>query len=275
MWRRALVLVALSTSAVALWLVPREAIWHCRLFLYDLWPRRQASALFPRDTVRAEEVASDLRLRLLQKDAEINALRVRLRHIGELREAAPQLRFVSATVIGVGGARWGEIAIVDRGSRDGVAVGDAVAQGQALAGVVRRTGIHSAEVALLWSPCCLVAARLVSETSADGELWAVQGDGRGGVRAVCYSRFTKARQGAMLLTAEAAGAVPPQLLLGTITADPVEGAEPGTMEAPLQPAAELRTLDGMLIVQRASAPPMAATIENSASSPGAAPGQGR
>ncbi|MCX7934886.1 MAG: hypothetical protein N3A66_06465, partial [Planctomycetota bacterium] len=175
--KRAFLLLALAAAAAALWLAPREMIWSWRLALYDLWPRSSSSAVAVSGAAPLEEVISDLRLRLWQKDAEIASLRARLRHIGELREAAPQLRFISATVIGVGGARRGEEVILDRGSHDGVTVGDAVVQGQTMAGVVRRVSLHSSEAALIWSPYFLVAARVVADSpsSGAGELWAVQG----------------------------------------------------------------------------------------------------
>ncbi len=269
MWKRAFLFIAIA-AALALWLAPADMIWRWRLTLYDLWPRQPPPSAAARDGAWLEEVTADLRIRLLQKEAEIASLRSRLRHLGELRENAPQLRFAAATLIGVCGVRWGEGAILDCGSQNGVAIGDAVAQGQAMAGVVRRVGLYSAEAALIWSPSFLVAARLVvdGDSGGEGELWAVQGDGKGGARAVCYSRFTKARKGATLFTAEAAGAVPPNLLLGTLDADPGDGAEPGTMEAPLKPAAELRTLDDVLIIRRMAVPPLADTAERA---PTAAP----
>lgn len=247
----ALILLAL---AIALYILPDGAYQSWRLFLHGTIAR-----LYKPDEgwEGPEETGGDLdsRLveRLMQKDAEIAALSRRLRDLGETRERVEGVKITQARIVELGPGAALDSFTIDCGAADGVNAGDAVTVGQAVAGVVAKAGENASLVLSLSSPGCYISVRLgPAEYAADTvrELCAVQGTGRGGVKAVLFSSGSPASLGWVALTSGLEKGVPEGLLVGTVSGDFIEGEEAGTLEASLRPFAELAGLDYVTVLSR-------------------------
>lgn len=187
-----------------------------------------------------------LQERLVQRDAEVAALRRRLSELDAARENLPAMRFVYASVMAAGKVAFADTYTVDRGRRDGVREGDAVVQGTVLFGSVARCAIHTALVRSVYAGGSLVPAR----TGKTREICAVRGDGGDRATAIFYTTESGADKGEPLLTSGLLGELPEGLLVGELLARPEEGAEPGTLEAPVRLYARPHMVEGLLLLHR-------------------------
>lgn len=246
-----LILVVL---AAALYMLPDGALYGWRLSLRGAFAR-----LHKPDDPRhdaSNEVFSDHRdlLQILQqKEAEIADLNRRLRELHVAMETVEHEKIVSARVVRLGPDNSLDTFTIDVGSRDGVAAGQAVVTGQAVAGVVVRSEANASLVLSLSSQGCYISARLGEpggSTDRPRILGAVRGTGAGGVAAVVFSSTTAAKEGWVAMTSGLEKSIPPGLILGTIAGRLTEGEESGTLEAELRPAADLDSLDFVTVLAR-------------------------
>lgn len=247
--------LTLLAVAAALFLLPDGAFHSWRLALHGAFARLSAPPEGDDSEERAEyPINEDLVDRLRQKDAEIAILNQRLRDFGLTRQAVRAERIVQARIISLGPSQTLDTFTIDAGTDRGVAAGDAVAVGQAVAGVVAMAGERSSLVLSLSSPGCYLSVRL-GPAEATGqfnrELCAVQGTGRGGVKAVLFSTGSGASPGWVALTSGLERGVPEGLVVGTVAGDFIEGTEAGTLEAELRPRADLASLDYVTVLSGA------------------------
>ena len=247
----ALILLAL---AAALYLLPDGAFHSWRLALHGSIARLSASPEGEDSDERVNyPIDQDLLDRLWQKDAEIAILNQRLRDLGLTRQAVNGVKIVQARVIALGPNQTLDTFTIDVGTKDGVAAGEAVVVGQAVAGVVVKVEERSSLVLSLSSPGCYLSVRLgPPETSGalNRELCAVQGTGRGRVKTVIFSSGSPASIGWLALTSGLEKGVPEGLVVGSVIGDFIEGTEAGTYEADLKPRADLNTLDYVAVLSR-------------------------
>lgn len=242
--------------AAALYMLPDGSLYAWRLYV-----RGSVARLFrppdPRHDA-SEAIFSDSRdlMEILhQREAEIADLRRRLAELGVTKESVENIDMVAAKVIRLGPDSTLDTFTIDVGSKDGVQIGHAVVVGAAVAGVVVRSEAEASLVLSLSSPGCYISARL-GEPGGSVErarlLCAVRGLGAGGVATVVFSSATPVKEGWLAMTSGLEGTVPAGLLLGTVTGRLVEGEENGTLEARLQPAADLDSLDyvSVLVTRR-------------------------
>lgn len=187
-----------------------------------------------------------LQERLVQRDAEVARLRQRLAEASRATEALPTLRFVHSQILAIGRSAHPTRFVIDRGSLDGVREASAALQGQSLFGTVARVSARTSLVRTLDATGSMVAAR----TGRGGELCAVRGDGAGVATVVIYAPISGAEAGEPVLTSGLLGELPADLLIGELTARPEEGAQPGTLEAPVRLHARPHLTEGLLIVRR-------------------------
>lgn len=157
---------------------------------------------------------------------------------------------VAARVIGRESADFRQLAVVDRGSRDGVQVGDVVvAAGGALAGRVVDVGTTYADVVLISDPSSVVIGRLVG-SGATGE---VVGQLEGALVMRNIDATVRIALGEEVVTAglELANGIrspyPKGLLIGQIV-DVRRDANDVVQTAFLEPAAPLDTLQYVLVI---------------------------
>jgi cell shape-determining protein MreC len=253
MTKKSLIPAILIALALALYVLPSSVLEHWRLFLYSnltrlksLTEETETGGAIPAAPVNHAEELRDL---LLQKDAEISSLRLRLQRVAEVREYLPKLQFVTAEIIHADRNFKADYVIIDCGDSDGVAPGDAVLQGQALVGEVARTGARASTVLLLTSPGSLVAARV----GKSRVLCSVIGVGNGKAKAVFYGGEKSAVKGQEVMSSGLLEKIPADLLIGALAEDPREGSEPNTLEAEVTLRAAMDSLEDVLVVKNASA----------------------
>lgn len=160
-------------------------------------------------------------------------------------------QMVAATVIARESSEFRRLVVLDRGTNDGIAVGDvAIAAGGALAGRVTEVGPDSAKVVLLSDGEFTVIGQLTT-TAATGEVIGQPGAGVLVMRQIDSSE--KVTVGDEVVTAgiELGGGVrspyPKGLLLGQVI-DVRRDANDVVQTAYLQPAADLDRLEFVLVI---------------------------
>ncbi len=243
----------LLAVAVALYLLPDGVFHSWRLFLHGgiarLYKAEEGSDSSERLDYPLDRELLD---RLLQKDAELASLHQQLRDLGVTRQAITGMKITQARIIGLGPNNQPDAFVIDVGSEDGILTGDAVVVGQAVAGVVARTGERASLVLSLSSPGCYISVRLgpAEATNLPREMCAVQGAGHGGVKVVLFSTGSAASPGWQALTSGLEKGIPEGLLVGAVAGNFVEGVEAGTLEAELKPHADLSALDYVAVLTR-------------------------
>ena len=238
-----------------MYLLPDGALHGWRLSLRGALARLDKSE-DPRDDAGAADSSPDERSLMMlihQKDAQIADLTRRLRELGMATERVDGMKIVAARVVRLGPDNTLDTFTIDAGSREGVAPGQAVVVGEAMAGVVVRAEADASLVLSLSSPGCYISARLGEPDGSPDRpriLGAVQGGGGGDVSAVVFSSDTAAKEGWVAMTSGLEPAIPEGLILGTLQSRPVEGGESGTMEAALRPEADLSSLDFVAVLRR-------------------------
>jgi cell shape-determining protein MreC len=238
--------------AIALFLAPDGAFQAWRLRLRGAFARLEKPPDPRLDASRAlYSTDRDLLDILAQKNAEIADLRRRLAELGVSRDALPKSSIIPARVIGLGPEDNLDSFTIDAGTLDGVAPGQAVVVGRALAGVVARSEPRASLVLSLSSPGCYISARLgeaEGSTERPRTLGALRGAGGGKIKAIIFFPESPAREGWLAMTSGLEKGIPAGLILGHLAERFSKGGESGTMEAELNPGTELGSLDFVAVV---------------------------
>lgn len=158
---------------------------------------------------------------------------------------------IAATVMARESSEFRRLVVLDRGTNDGIAVGDvAIAAGGALAGRVTEVGPDSAKVILLTDGEFTVIGQL-SSTAATGEVIGQLGAGVLVMRQIDSSEVVTVGDEVVTAGIELGGGVrspyPKGLLLGQVI-DVRRDANDVVQTAYLQPAADLDKLEFVLII---------------------------
>jgi rod shape-determining protein MreC len=145
--------------------------------------------------------------------------------------------FVSARVIGTAGGAFSRTVLVDRGSQDSVAKGQAAASGSGLVGRVAEVGLRTARVLLLTDVNSRIPV-VLADTHARAIL---AGDNTDRPQLVYLPPGTVPRPGERVVTSGDGGVFPPGLPVGVVAS--LEGGA-----ARLAPAADLARVDYLRLV---------------------------
>ena len=152
---------------------------------------------------------------------------------------------VPARVLGLAGATDAErTAVLDAGSRDGLADGTAVLSGGGLVGRLRGTGPWTSSVLLLSDPSSAVGVRV----QGTGEVGELRGEGGDELRLRLFDPRAAVARGDRLVTVGAAGSpFVPDVPVGVVTE---VAATPGSpvRTATVSPFADLTALDTVAVV---------------------------
>jgi rod shape-determining protein MreC len=188
----------------------------------------EALALYQTELVEAREIVSDYE---------------RLTDLLNYRNSVRDQETLPADVIGVdvgGGLRT--IAI-NRGTRDGVAVGMPVVTGQGLVGRVIQVSASAARVMLVVEPTSAVSARLQT-TRVEGS---VVGQASGNLLMELIPLDAAVREGDLARTSGLGGSFPPDIVIGQVTS--VRPSERGLyQEAQVRSLINFDTLEFVLVV---------------------------
>lgn len=186
----------------------------------------------------SQRLATDLRLRQLAQD---NARLRGLLELDQLRGAA-----IPAAVISREADGWWQQLLLNKGSLDGVRVGDAVEGPGGLVGLVDRVTVTTATVTLLTDPSSRVGV-WVARTRQHGLLTGVASN-RPLLRFV--DKDPQVRPGDVVLTSPASTVVPPNLPVGVVQS--VDQRANPTPEATVQLSAQVEPIDWVEVVGRSS-----------------------
>ena len=275
MGRDFVVAVCLLLLAAGLFMLPGDYLRAARLHLYGLYARISGAA--GQIEAQAEPVVTaevglparvaELNNLLVLKDAEISRLRRDLRQLADFRTAFPLVAIVPVRVLGFSGGSEGAELILNAGTEQGLARGDALAQGAAYVGSVALVGPQTSLALPLTHPGSVVAAR----TAISRDICAVRGRGGQRVLVVIYASQSAITPGEKVITSGLSGTAPEGLVIGTITDYPRRGSEPGTLEADLRLEAEMSSLEDIIVI-RAAQP---VVPENPRANPGSGATRGR
>jgi rod shape-determining protein MreC len=174
---------------------------------------------------------------------EINSDYERLADLLEYRTGARGQETISADVIGVDAGSGLRTIAINRGTRDGIAVGMPVVTGQGLVGRVIQVSANASRVMLVTEPSSSVSARLQS-TRVEG---AVVGQASGNLIMQLIPLDSAVREGDLVLTSGLGGNFPPDIVVGQVTS--VRPSELGLyQEAQVRSLINFDTLEFVLIV---------------------------
>jgi len=166
--------------------------------------------------LRAENAAlrrENQRLRQWQAVAQrLEAENLALR---ELAQTVPDagLRFVTARVIGDTGGAFARSALVNAGSRDGVAKNQAAITSEGLAGRITEVGLRSARVLLITD----INSRIPVLVGDGRERAILGGDNTGQPKLLYLMPNSEIRPGDRVITSGHGGVFPPDLPVGIVT----------------------------------------------------------
>jgi len=144
---------------------------------------------------------------------EIKADYDRLRSLESFKGIEGERQFVTASVIFRDTTGLLRAIIIDRGSRDGLAVGMPVVTELGLVGRIYRVGATDAQVQLVTDINSFVSARLQT-TRAEGS---AQGTPAGGLRMVYIPPTSEVKDGDTVVTSGMGGNFPRGILIGQVT----------------------------------------------------------
>jgi len=195
-------------------------------------PLNAVSGLFNRIGLSISNTVRDLsRIQDLQKRnadleealAELQAELVSLREIGSDYQRLAQLldytsttqdqEFLAADVINIDQSGFLRTIVINRGTRDGIAVGMPVASAQGLVGRVIDVTADAARVQLINDTNSAISARLQT-TRAQGS---VVGLDSGGLRMTFIPLNATVQEGDIVVTSGLGGNLPPGIVIGVVT----------------------------------------------------------
>jgi rod shape-determining protein MreC len=151
--------------------------------------------------------------------------------------------FVTANVIAVDESSLLRTITLDRGTRDGVAVGMPVVTGQGLVGRVLRVSANASRIMLVTDPSSAVSARLQS-TRVEGT---VRGRVAGTLEMDLIPLESQVPNGSLVITSGLGGNFPPDIVIGQVTS--VRLAETGLSQiAQVRSLINFDTLEFALII---------------------------
>ncbi len=121
--------------------------------------------------------------------------------------------FLTADVIGVDQTGIARVVIINRGTRDGVAVGMPVTTDLGLVGRIRAVSANASQVQLITDENSAVSSRL-QETRADGS---IVGQASGVLRLTFVDLDEEILQGDLVITSGLGGNFPPDIVVGQVT----------------------------------------------------------
>jgi len=205
----------------------------------DLALSRQASLL--KDNTELKRQLSNARMNLLQLDV-LQQENQRLRQLMRMREQLP-LRTTAAFVININNGNRQHRAVIDRGQRDGVYVGQTVLDLHGLAGQVENTELASAHIILITDP----QHALPVEILRTGLRGIARGQGHGELILPEIAKSADVRPGDVLITSGFGGVFPRGLKVAQITA--VSPSQNNALrQARAKPYADLEQLKEVLLV---------------------------
>ncbi len=208
--------------------------------------------------------------RLTQMTAERDALQARVAELEvvaarveqleaqlNVQEANPELRLLSARVIGRDPTNLQKIITIDKGSADGVRVGMAVVDPNFFVGQVTEVGEHFARVTLVIDTSYSVAARLQG-SGADGIVYGRwQEGGRLELRHV--ARTVEVSEGQLVLTSDSAElrtqGVPSARIIGKVMGEPKRSDQDDTLTVDVMPAVDFESLQVVSVILADAAEP--------------------
>ncbi len=125
----------------------------------------------------------------------------------------PRLRFVTARVVGDQGGAFARSVLVNAGSRDGIARGQAAVTTRGVAGRVTEVGQRSSRVLLLTD----INSRIPVLVGAARDRAIMAGDNTGKPRLLYLAAGTETRPGDRVVTSGHGGVFPPGLPIGVVT----------------------------------------------------------
>ncbi len=125
----------------------------------------------------------------------------------------PRLRFVTARVIGDQGGAFARSVLVNAGTRDGVAKGQAAITSEGLAGRVAEVGVRSARVILVAD----INSRIPVLVGDARDRAILAGDNTGQPKLLYLAPGTEIRPGDHVVTSGHGGIFPPGLPIGVVT----------------------------------------------------------
>lgn len=146
------------------------------------------------------------------REAEIE--NVTLREQLNFKQANPSFELLTSQVIGRDPSNLAGYLIIDRGTRQGVAVGMPVLTHRGLVGRVTEAAPNSSKVLLITDPSSSVNA-LIQESRATG---VVQGSIRQGLTMRYIQQTEDVKPGDLVLTSGLGGNFPTRLIIGQVTA---------------------------------------------------------
>lgn len=156
------------------------------------------------------------------------------------------LTLIPGEVVGFDPLHADQKATLNRGSSDGVGVGDAViVPGGVMAGVVSAVSRETSQMDLISSSAVVVGAR----TSTGGATGVVRGEHGLGLLLDLVSRDQKLERGERVVTSGLGGQYPANLLLGEVGEVRVSTGDL-FQQASVVPAANLRNLRFVLIIRK-------------------------
>jgi len=189
-----------------------------------------------------ERLAAEVR-RLEDRLRETSALERRVAELEAINDvAAPQdLATVTARIYSAGPSTFDQIRFINKGSADGIVVGQAVVDENGLVGRVDLVTRLSARVRLITDPLISVGVR-VQDTNQTG---AVTGRGDELLRLDMFDASKPVREGAVVITD--GSRFPPGVVVGYV--NETKAAEVGfTLRTTVDPAARFSELDFIKVI---------------------------
>lgn len=197
------------------------------------------------EALRAEN--AELREQMVDYD-RMKAENQAYKALANIQERTPELMYVSAFVIGRDplDSFWG--FTLDKGTLDGVAVGDPIVSDAGyLLGMVTEAELTSCKVMTILHPS-FNAAGVVSRTRDNGIL---TGSAEYASEGLCVftnlARSTEARRGDQIITTGLGGVFPPDVLVGTVQ-ELVPEASGKSVTAVVHPGGDARTAKHAFII---------------------------
>jgi len=179
-------------------------------------------------------------VRLHEAEIELTNLREQL----HFKLANPTYELLAAEVIGHDPSNLLHYLIIDRGGRDGVAMGMPVVTARGLVGRVTSVYPYSARVMLLTDHASSVNA-LIQRSRATG---VVQGQGRRGLTMLYIEQSEQVQVGDIVLTSGLGGNFPKRRVIGQVTAVKQNDVEM-FQEVQIQSAVSFDRLEMVLVIQ--------------------------
>lgn len=160
---------------------------------------------------------------LEQEQADIEALKVKIAELEAILDLEPPARLstVTARIFASSTSDFDFIRFIDKGSNDGIVVGQPVVTDQGLVGRIVLVDADSARVALVTDPTISVAVRV----ERTGETGWVDGQGTGPLKLRMPGQRLPVFTGDRLVTT--GSAYPPDLVVGSVTEDAESGVDFG------------------------------------------------